>query len=157
MGLGRLYWAMAQDLVWEWWEDPNYSHGSLVPLFSGFLIWQRREKLRALTPRGSWAGVLLLLVGIGALFLGHIGAENFLMRSSLIVILARLVLFHFGRETFRILLFPLTFLFFMVPPSANVREPDQHLPHTTIHTPRPPEGGISGYRSAWWSSSCSRL
>ncbi len=37
------------------------------------------------------------------------------MRSSLVVILAGLVLFHPGDEVFRSVLFPLAFLFFMVP------------------------------------------
>lgn len=113
--LGGLYAAILRDLVWQWWDDANYSHGFLVPLFSGFLIWRRRNELGALRPRESWWGLPLLLAGLGALILGDIGAENFLMRSSLIVILAGLVLFHLGPEGFRILAFPLAFLLFMVP------------------------------------------
>ena len=118
--LGALYWATLRDLVWQWWDDPNYSHGFLVPLFSGFLIWQRRKDLRALTPEGSWLGLPVLLAGIGALLLGDIGAENFLLRSSLVLVLAGLVLFHLGRKIFRLLAFPLAFLLFMVPLPATV-------------------------------------
>lgn len=110
-----LYWRTLPDLVRQWWDDANYSHGFLVPLFSGFLIWQRRRELAALAPQGSWLGLGVLVVGVGALILGDVGAENFLTRSSLIVILAGLILFHFGREFLRVLLFPLAFLFFMVP------------------------------------------
>jgi exosortase len=55
------------------------------------------------------------LGGIGALLLGDLGAENFLSRSSFIVILSGLVLFILGAEAFRLTLFPLGFLFFMVP------------------------------------------
>ncbi len=113
--LGTLYWAILRDLVWDWWDDANYSHGFLVPLLSAFLVWQRRKEMVALAPRGSWLGLPVLLGGIGALILGQIGAELFLMRSSLILILAGLVLFHGGREIFRVLAFPLAFLFFMVP------------------------------------------
>ena len=57
----------------------------------------------------------MILAGIGALILGDLGAENFLMRSSLIVIIAGLILFHLGTHVFRAILFPLAFLFFMVP------------------------------------------
>lgn len=113
--LGGLYWAILRDLVWQWWDDANYSHGFLVPLFSGFLIWGRRRELVALAPQGTWLGFLVLLTGIAALTLGEIGAENFLMRSSLIVILTGLILLHLGREILRILAFPLAFLLFMVP------------------------------------------
>ena len=41
---------------------------------------------------GSVLGLLVLLAGIGLLVLGDLGAENFLMRSSVIVILAGLEL-----------------------------------------------------------------
>lgn len=118
--LGALYWAILRDLVWQWWEDENYSHGFLVPLFSAFLVWQRRKRLAALEPAGSWAGLVVLLAGIGELLLGDLGGENFLMRSSLIVILAGLVLFHLGWAFLRLLAFPLLFLFFMVPLPATV-------------------------------------
>jgi exosortase len=115
MLLTVLYWPILPSLVSDWWEDPNYSHGFLVPCFSGFLIWQQREALRKLPLEGSWLGLLVLLTGLGALMLGDIGAEDFLSRSSLIIIIAGLVLFHLGTKVFQLLMFPLGFLFFMVP------------------------------------------
>jgi len=118
--LGVLYWGIARDLVSQWWNDDNYSHGFLVPVFSGFLVWQRRAQLAAVVPNGSWLGFPVLLAGVGMLILGEIGAENFLGRSSLIVILAGLILFHFGTAFFRLLAFPLAFLFFMVPLPATI-------------------------------------
>jgi exosortase len=113
--LAALYWGILRDLVRQWWDDPNYSHGFIVPIFSGYLIWRERDRLRALWPRGVAWGLLVLLAGIGALLLGDLGAENFLSRSSLIVILAGLVLFILGTEAFRLTCFPLCYLFFMVP------------------------------------------
>lgn len=96
-------------------SSPKYSHGFLVPFFSGFLIWQRRGALDRLVPQGSWLGLPVLLAGIIELVLGDLAAELFLMRSSLIVIIAGLILFHLGTEVLRALAFPLAFLFFMVP------------------------------------------
>jgi len=117
--LAALYGEILRDLVWQWRDDGNYSHGFLVPLFSGFLIWQRRKDLGALAPRGSWLGLPVLLVGLGDLLLGDLGGENFLMRSSLIVVFAGLVLLHLGRDVLRVLAFPLLFLFFAVPLPAT--------------------------------------
>src|SRR6185436_12827985 len=95
--LALLYWPILQKLVTDWWDDPNYSHGFLVPVFSGYVIWTRRAQLAALTPRGSWAGGLpVLLLGLGLLVLGEVGAERFLAASSLVVVLAGLVLLHLG-------------------------------------------------------------
>jgi len=112
---GGLYYAIFVDLTLQWWEDPNYSHGFLIPLVSGYLIWQRRSVLENVTSQGTWLGLAVLLAGIGMLVLGEIGAENFLMRISAIVILSGLIALHFGLEPLRILSFPLAYLIFMVP------------------------------------------
>lgn len=118
--LTGLYAPVFPDLFADWWNDPNYSHGFLVPVFSAFWAWQQKEHLRTLPHTGSWFGLVLLLTGIGAFLLGDIGAEDFLTRSSFIVILAGLILFHLGSAVFRALLFPLGFLFFMVPLPAII-------------------------------------
>jgi exosortase len=110
-----LYWEVLRVQAQDVWDDPNYSHAFLVPLFSGFLIWRRRARLGALTAEGSWIGLPVLFAGVGALLLGDLAGETFLMRSSLIIVLAGLVLFHLGRSTFQELVFPLLFLLFMVP------------------------------------------
>lgn len=110
-----MYWRILLNLVLQWWDDPNYSHGFLVPLFSLYIVWQQRATLRTLPRSGSLLGIPLMLGGIAVLMLGDLGAENFLMRSSLLVIIAGLILFHLGPEILRALRFPLAFLIFMVP------------------------------------------
>jgi exosortase len=106
--------------VWleDLWSDPNYSHVYIVPIISGFVIWRRWRELVALPIEGSWRGLPLLLAGLCALILGDIGAETFLMRTSLIVVIAGLVLFHLGPRMLRALVFPLGFLLFLVPMPA---------------------------------------
>jgi exosortase len=136
--LGGIYAPVIPELLSDWWNDPNYSHGFLVPLFSGFFVWQRREALKILVPQGHWLGLPVLLAGIGTLILGDIGAEYFLIRSSFIVIVAGLVLFHLGIEIFRLLLFPLAFLFFMVP-----------LPAIVFNAIAFPLQGLAAQNAAW--------
>src|SRR5262249_43299376 len=70
--MGTLYSAILRDLVWQWWDDANYSHGFLVPVFSGFIVWQRRKELAALPQHGSWMGLAVLMVGVVELILGDI-------------------------------------------------------------------------------------
>src|SRR5262245_56490897 len=113
--LGALYWEILRDLVWQWWDDPNYSHGFVVAFVSSFLAWQRRKELVAIPRQGSWIGLPVLMVGVVELILGDIGSELFLMRSSLIIIVSGLILFHLGPRILRALAFPLAFLFFMIP------------------------------------------
>lgn len=113
--LALLYWKILRALGVQWWEDPNYSHGFIVPLFSGYLVWRQRKALARIVPAGTMVGGLVLLAGLACLLVGDLGAENFLMRGSLIVVLCGLVLFHLGAETFRRIWFPLVYLIFMVP------------------------------------------
>ncbi len=136
--LGAIYWSILADLARQWWDDANYSHGFLVPLFSGWLVWGRRKQLAALTPAGAWGGLPIFLAGVGELLLGDIGADNFLTRSSLIVILAGLVLFHLGPAFSRLLAFPLAFLFFMVP-----------LPATLFYAVAFPLQNLAAQNAAW--------
>ena len=113
--LSALYWSIVRDMAVNWWDDPNYSHGFLVPVFSGYLVWLKRGQLRSIRPQPNWVGFIILLAGIATLILGAAGAENYLMRSSAIIVLAGLVLFHFGTKLFRSVAFALAFLIFMVP------------------------------------------
>ena len=136
--LGALYWRVLWELGLDWWNDANYSHGFLVPIFSGYLVWNERERLRALRPRGSWVGFPVLLMGIAVLILGEIGAELFTTRGSLVLILAGLVLFHLGVEIFKVLFFPLMFLFFMIP-----------LPAIVFNAIALPLQGLAANNAAW--------
>jgi exosortase len=113
--LGIVYWKILRALVIQWWDDPNYSHGFLVPLFSIYLVWRQWPALTRLPRTGSLLGIPVILGGIAVLLVGDLGADNFLMRSSLIIVVVGLVLFHLGPAVLRALFFPLAFLFFMVP------------------------------------------
>jgi hypothetical protein len=87
-----LYASVLPALVTDWFTDPDYSHGFLVPVLSGYFIWQRRQTLAALAVQPCWWGLAVLLIGVCGLLLGNIAAEFFLMRSSMLVVLAGLVL-----------------------------------------------------------------
>jgi exosortase len=113
--LVALYWAILRDMIAQWWDDPNYSHGFVVPLFSAFLVWRCRARLAALAPEGSMAGLAIIGAGLVVLLIGDFGAENYLMRGSFIIVLVGLVVFHMGWRVLREFLFPLFFLVFMVP------------------------------------------
>jgi exosortase len=110
-----LYWSTLTHLVGQWWSDPNFSHGFFVPLFSAFVIWQDRRRLVHVTPQPSWSGVIILLAGLGLLVVGRLGAELFLDRFSLLLILAAAVILFLGWNLFRVVLFPWAFLLLMIP------------------------------------------
>jgi exosortase len=110
-----LYAGILPALVVDWGEDPNYSHGFLVPLISGWFAWQRRFELKSAAIRPSNAGLAVILASLALLVVGTAGTEFFTMRSSLVFLLAGIVLYLFGWGVLKILALPIGFLFFMVP------------------------------------------
>ncbi|MGC1370928.1 MAG: exosortase A [Candidatus Sulfotelmatobacter sp.] len=115
-----MYLPTLAHLVAQWWKDPNFSHGFFVPLFSVFIIWQGRSRLAMARVQPSWWGLLFLVAGLGILILGQLGAEIFLSRVSLLIVLAGLIILFLGLNFFRELLFPWAFLFLMIPLPAII-------------------------------------
>jgi exosortase len=113
--LGSLYIPVFTNLVRQWSDDPNYSHGFFVPLFSAWVVWKRRKQLGNLSPAPNWLGLLILSGSMGMLALGVFGAENFLSRASFVFALAGLIIHFRGWNFFRVILFPWAALFLMIP------------------------------------------
>jgi len=109
------YAPVLGGLVKDWIHDPNYNHGLLIPLISGYLIWKSRGRFRSGKMTPSAYGLAGLLVAVVMLVVGTAGAEVFTQRLSLILLLSFLLLFLYGRESFRVAAFPLAFLFFAIP------------------------------------------
>jgi exosortase len=47
-----------------WWENPEYSHGLLMPLVAAWMAWSRRDRLRAMHSGTSLWAVPALLLGL---------------------------------------------------------------------------------------------
>ena len=118
--LAGLYWNVIPHLVRQWARDEDYTHGFLIVPLALYFVWERREGLKALPVAPSLWGAGLLAVGLLMLVLGSVGAELFIQRSSLILVLAGLVWLILGTAFLRELVFPLVFLVFMIPLPAIV-------------------------------------
>jgi exosortase len=110
-----LYHGIVASLVSDWWSDPNFSHGFFVPLFSVVIVWQRRKTLASLPLQPSWSGIIVIAVALAVLVLGVFGAELFLSRSSLVLLLAGSIICFAGWNYFRALFFAWAVLFLMIP------------------------------------------
>jgi EpsI family protein len=115
-----LYHSVLWQLIAQWWIDENYSHGFLVPLFSAFVIWENRDRLRQVPAQPTWRGLVVLLVSLGVLFVGTAGAELFLTRTSLLGVMAGLVLFFSGWPMLKQLAYPFGVLLLMIPIPAII-------------------------------------
>jgi len=111
-----LYGPTIYHLVRQWSAtDSDFSHGFFVPLFSAFVLWQERRRLSEIIRKPSWSGLALLAFGLCLLIVGQLGAELFLARVSMLVLIAGLVVLFAGWSFFRAVFFPWAFLLLMIP------------------------------------------
>jgi exosortase len=110
-----LYAGVFKGLILQWWSNPDYGHGFFVPLLSFFILWRERERLTKSEVRPSNFGFVVMLGAVGLLLLGSLGAELFISRFSMLVLLTGMILFLAGWDTLRAVSFPLSYLIWMIP------------------------------------------
>jgi exosortase len=110
-----MYCRIVPDMVNDWLHDENYSHGFIVPIIAGYFLWQRWPDLKNKNVEPSNMGLVVIVWGLLQLLIAWFGTEYFTMRSSLIVLLAGMTLYLFGREVLKGMALPLGYLIFMVP------------------------------------------
>lgn len=114
-----IQFILFSDYLWRWLakaiNDEDWSYTLMVPLVSLWLAWQKRDQLRAVTPKPSWWGGLFLALGVGGYLVATLWLNNMMLRGYAIVLnIAGLVLLLAG-PWLRILWFPIFFLLFAVP------------------------------------------
>ena len=118
--IGLLYYVILRGLVVDWWTDPNWSHGLIVPLFSAWIVWRQRARIAGASVEPSWWGLVIIFGASAILTLGVLGAEIFLSRISFLILLAGIIVRFRGWKFFRAVLFPWALLFLTIPLPAIV-------------------------------------
>lgn len=110
-----IFLPILQYMVQHWKHSPDYSHGFIVAPLAIYFAFERRKKLRRTPIDPSWWGLLPLALGALSLTIGRLGVELMSMRAAFVFTIIGLSLLLLGRPMFKVLAFPLLFLFLMVP------------------------------------------
>lgn len=110
-----LFSGVLRGLVAQWASDDNYSHGFLIPFLSGYFLYERKQALAEMEARGSWTGLVVVVLSLLLFLAGSLTIELFSTRLSLVLLLCGATLFLFGGSVFRAASLPLLYLLFMVP------------------------------------------
>src|SRR5918993_5844915 len=116
-----VYVAVLAKLGQQWWVDENYSHGLLIPFIIGYILWSERARFAAAAdaPRPAWGGAAVVAVLL-ALWAGTAGAELFVQRTSLVLMLAGIAVYFWGFRLLRLALVPLFLLLLAIPIPAII-------------------------------------
>ena len=121
LGFASMYLPTYVSLAERVWASDEQGHGPIILAISAYLLYAKRHELAAVQARPApWFGVPLLLLGVVMYALGRSQFILFFEVFSQIVVLLAIVLLFLGRPGFRLVWFPLLFLFFMVPLPASV-------------------------------------
>lgn len=132
---GLFYYNTFAWLAGSWLQNEYYSHGFLVPIISGYLIWSMRKELAGIEKKQSRYGLAIFTAGIILHGIGVMWSIRFLSGISLILAISGVILYIYGWAIMRRVAFPVLFLFLMIP-----------LPFVDIIAP--PAQSISAYASA---------
>lgn len=110
-----VYFPILSHMYYTWRTNPDYSHGLVVVPLALYFAYGKMPQLRRAKLEGSWWGVAVLAAGVGSVCIGELGGLLTALRSGYVLTLMGLVLLLAGQRVFKLLLFPMMFLFLMVP------------------------------------------
>lgn len=114
--LAFVYASVLTRLGHDWWVDENYSHGLLIPFIIGYILWMEAPRLSRAPQRASlvWGGATIACA-LFALWAGTVGAELYVQRMSLVLMLAGVVIYFWGFRLLHLTLVPLVLLVLAIP------------------------------------------
>jgi exosortase len=120
------YSGVFVELASRWARDPDYSHGFLVPVFSAYLLWLRRAMLENMPDRGSWWGLVPLLVAAAMRWFSVYAFYPLLDAPSLLPCLAGAALIAGGWTVLKWAWPGIVYLAFMMPLPGAIAELFSH-------------------------------
>ncbi len=115
IGLFALAWTAWAEMARQWWDASTYNHILLVPPILAWLVRQRWPELAKLAPQAWWPGLLLLAGGLLGWLGGTAAGINTASQLSAVVMVQGAVAALLGPRVVAGLLFPLAYMFFLVP------------------------------------------
>jgi exosortase len=97
-------------------DDGNWSHGFLIPLFSLYFLYSRREELFSAARRTCLWGLPIIVLGLLQVLIGVWPIQNqWFSHLGMIPIIFGLVLYLAGPAVIRVTWLPIVFLVFAMP------------------------------------------
>ncbi len=115
----------AADLARIWWTSTTFGHCLFMGPVVGWLVWQRRHELSALTPVGWAPGLAIVALGGLSWLVGDAAGVALARHLGLVTMVQGAVVTLLGPQVARGLLFPLLYAYFLVPFGEGLEGPLQ--------------------------------
>ncbi|MBN2218337.1 MAG: exosortase/archaeosortase family protein [Pirellulales bacterium] len=115
VALIAVYFPVLTWLVDTWWGSPDYTYGFFVPIFAAYLLWDRRDMLKADQLKGSYLAIPIILLTIGVYMFANEHFNHVLLAWTIVPMVGGLVLLVGGWHAVQWAWPSVFFLFFMSP------------------------------------------
>jgi exosortase A len=115
------------DLATIYWTNTTFGHCLFIAPVVAWLVWQRRRELSQVPPVAWWPGLAVIGGGALAWLIGDAAGVALFRHLGLVVMLQGAVVALLGPNVTRALLFPLAYMFFLVPFGEALEGPLQQL------------------------------
>jgi len=113
--LFALLFSTSYGVMWRWWQGDDYNHCFFVPIISLYILYEKREALRAVAAQPSWGGIPCLAAGLFMYFVGELAGEFYCIYLGSWLVLVGCVWACIGWRRLKVAAFPLCFLIAMFP------------------------------------------
>jgi exosortase A len=110
-----------------WWVSPTYSHCFLIVPIVAWLIWEKREVLRTLSPSLTPQALIVMPVLTLIWWMGELAAINEVQQYAVVGMMQALIVALLGINVVRLIWFPVFYLLFLVPTGEYLIVPMQHF------------------------------
>jgi exosortase A len=121
------YRADVEEMVFVWWIYPTYSHAFLILPISLWLVWEKRARLRELRPFAERHALWALPVMLFVWWMGELSTINELKQFAIVALVVTAIFAMLGRRIFKLIWFPVLYLFFLVPTGQYLIAPMQRF------------------------------
>ncbi len=113
-----LFYREIGSLVYRWKGDSSWSHGFLIPLFSLYFLYHRKDEILSVKPEPNYLGLFFMIAGF-LIFAFNLAAPSLRITYAspllMLGILGSTVLFMGGWKLLKVTFLPIAFLIFAVP------------------------------------------
>jgi len=113
--MGALFGSVLADMAHDWWTEPAWSQGMLLPPLALYIAWIERGRILSSAATPDRRGLILTAFACLTYVVGRLASEFFLTRFSFVILLTGLIWTFWGPSRLRSLALPLLLLASMVP------------------------------------------
>lgn len=115
VAMAYLFRQDVADIVSIWWNSSTFNHCLIIVPILGWLVVQRKQQLAQLQPHRFWPALLYVAAGGIGWLLGDAAGVSLARHAGLIMMLQGSIASILGLNVLRGLLFPVFYMFFLVP------------------------------------------